>query len=178
MSCSIKWVRVCFSSRLLLFCELTCMLRLGCAVPYHGSVGDCSAAFHLKLAEQTARHLIWKVCKCGLQAEHYGDNDARHALLLYKYEAESKVTLFVTLQLRTAAKTIGDEALETRFQMASDSIRRGIVFANSLYVWDSDAHCVTHSFLVSSFCFERPERHVTAWRLHIVLEFCLELMCT
>lgn len=37
-------------------------------------------------------------------------------------------------QLRTAAHAVGEVALEEKFAGASESLRRGIMFANSLYL--------------------------------------------
>jgi len=38
------------------------------------------------------------------------------------------------LQLKAAAHAVGEVDLENKFGAASDSIRRGIMFANSLYL--------------------------------------------
>ena len=40
------------------------------------------------------------------------------------------------VQMCSAARSIGDEALEKKFKEASESIHRGIMFANSLYLED------------------------------------------
>lgn len=40
------------------------------------------------------------------------------------------------VQMCLAARSIGDEALEKKFKEASESIHRGIMFANSLYLED------------------------------------------
>jgi ATP-dependent RNA helicase DOB1 len=37
-------------------------------------------------------------------------------------------------QLRSAAQAIGNPDLENKFLLGSESIRRGIIFANSLYL--------------------------------------------
>lgn len=39
-----------------------------------------------------------------------------------------------TLQLRGAANAVGEADLEKKFLAASESLRRGIMFANSLYL--------------------------------------------
>ena len=44
--------------------------------------------------------------------------------------------LFDGGQMCSAARSIGDEALEKKFKEASESIHRGIMFANSLYLED------------------------------------------
>ncbi len=36
-----------------------------------------------------------------------------------------------------ASKVMGDEALQQKFKQASDCLKRGIMFANSLYLDDS-----------------------------------------
>ena len=41
-----------------------------------------------------------------------------------------------TGQLRAAAHAVGEAGLESKFQAASESLRRGIMFANSLYLWN------------------------------------------
>lgn len=38
------------------------------------------------------------------------------------------------IQLRAAANAVGEVTLESKFSAASDSLRRGIMFANSLYL--------------------------------------------
>lgn len=38
-------------------------------------------------------------------------------------------------QLRAAANAVGEADLEKKFAAASESLRRGIMFANSLYLW-------------------------------------------
>ena len=41
---------------------------------------------------------------------------------------------FSFFQLRTAAQAVGEANLENKFAAASESLRRGIMFANSLYL--------------------------------------------
>ena len=43
--------------------------------------------------------------------------------------------LIPTVQLRAAAHAVGEADLEKKFEAASESLRRGIMFANSLYLW-------------------------------------------
>lgn len=41
----------------------------------------------------------------------------------------------IFLQLSAAAQAVGEVNLEKKFAAASESLRRGIMFANSLYLW-------------------------------------------
>ena len=41
---------------------------------------------------------------------------------------------FSFFQLRNAAQAVGEANLENKFAAASESLRRGIMFANSLYL--------------------------------------------
>lgn len=43
--------------------------------------------------------------------------------------------IFASFQLRAAAAAVGEADLEKKFAAASESLRRGIIFANSLYLW-------------------------------------------
>ena len=46
----------------------------------------------------------------------------------------SVLLLSLLLQLRAAAHAVGELDLEKKFAAASESLRRGIMFANSLYL--------------------------------------------
>lgn len=42
--------------------------------------------------------------------------------------------LYGFVQLKAAAHAVGETGLENKFNAASESLRRGIMFANSLYL--------------------------------------------
>jgi len=42
--------------------------------------------------------------------------------------------IFASFQLHAAADAVGEADLEKKFAAASESLRRGIIFANSLYL--------------------------------------------
>jgi hypothetical protein len=44
------------------------------------------------------------------------------------------LSFFLACQLRAAAQAVGELELEKKFGSASESLRRGIMFANSLYL--------------------------------------------
>ena len=56
-------------------------------------------------------------------------------------------------QLRAAAHAVGEGDLESKFAAASESLRRGIMFANSLYLWVSPPLSMASSFCITSFSF-------------------------
>lgn len=50
------------------------------------------------------------------------------------FQLGSAMTVFASFQLRAAAEAVGEVDLEKKFAAASESLRRGIIFANSLYL--------------------------------------------
>lgn len=112
----------------------------------------------LQQLQDSARWIaqVQRECKLDVNPEEYVEATSRPFLMdiIYHWskgasfaEVTSKTDLFegsiirttrrleeFLNQLKAAARAIGDAALEKKFEDASESIRHGIIFANSLYL--------------------------------------------
>eukprot|EP00252_Welwitschia_mirabilis_P018829 TRINITY_DN4218_c0_g1_i1.p1 TRINITY_DN4218_c0_g1~~TRINITY_DN4218_c0_g1_i1.p1 ORF type:complete len:993 (+),score=171.89 TRINITY_DN4218_c0_g1_i1:142-3120(+) len=108
--------------------------------------------------KETARHIaeVQKECKLDIDVEEYVQSATCPYLMdvIYlwsKGASFSEVTSITDIfegsiiratrrldeflnQLKSAAQAVGDEILESKFEASSESLRRGVMFANSLYL--------------------------------------------
>ncbi|XP_024386921.1 DExH-box ATP-dependent RNA helicase DExH10 [Physcomitrium patens] len=114
-------------------------------------------AHPLEKLKETAKQLaeIQKECKLEIDVEEYAESFKPYLMdVIYSWSKGSSFSEICEMtdifegsiiraarrldeflnQLRSAAQAIGNPDLENKFALGSESIRRGIVFANSLYI--------------------------------------------